>query len=87
MLMHRTLFERTGDFLYQLFVAVRHITYSGPVDQLSGHATNTLSEQFLLRANPNQEQIELDVKHHEGSDSTEDSIKVSFVFIHLSEWA
>ena len=30
MLMHRTLFERTGDFLYQLFVAVRHITFSGP---------------------------------------------------------
>ena len=30
MLMHRTLFERTGDFLYQLFIAVRHITFSGP---------------------------------------------------------
>ena len=29
MLMHRTLFERTGNYLYQLFTAVRHITYSG----------------------------------------------------------
>ena len=97
MLMHRTLFERTGDFLYQLFVAVRHITFSGPgkdswkisriqvkisVDQVSGHATNTLSEQFLLRVNPNAEEIHLDVKHHESSEQNEDTVKVSFWFIY-----
>lgn len=52
------------------------------VDQVSGHATNTLSEQFLLRVNPNAEEIHLDVKHHESSDQNEDTVKVSVWFIY-----
>ena len=30
MLMHRTLFERTGNYLFKLFEAVKSVTYSQP---------------------------------------------------------
>ena len=80
MLMHRTLFERTGQYLYELFQSAKSHIYSGPVDELTGHAKFTLSETYLLRvANFSEKEVFLQVIHTEAEEPQ--VIKVSLIYI------
>ena len=72
----RTLFERTGQYLYELFQSAKTHIYSGPVDELTGHSKFTLSDSYILRvADFSEKEIILKVIHTEAEE--EQVIEVS----------
>lgn len=69
MLMHRTLFERTGQYLFELYQSAKVHIYNGPVDELTGHAKFTLSDSYLLRvADFSEKKVVLNVVHTEAEE-------------------